>query len=76
MARLYGRARRGQRATGAVPKNYGESVTLIGAIDEQDAFGLVEVTGKKLADATASGKPGTLEIIEAEIYAPLTVSKR
>ena len=34
LARLYGRARRGQRATGAIPKNYGESVTLIGAIDQ------------------------------------------
>lgn len=51
-------------------------IELIGAIDEKDAFGLVEVTGQKLADATASGKPGTLEIIEAEIYAPITVSKR
>lgn len=33
MARYYGRALRGQRAHGAVPKNYGQSVTLIGAID-------------------------------------------
>lgn len=79
----------GQEAwSGATPKSLGyvtlplksmsgQSVRLelIGAIDEQDAFGLVEVTGKKLADATASSKPGTLEIIEAEIYAPLTVAK-
>ena len=75
--------------SGATPKSLGyvtlplkatsgQSVRLelIGAIEEQDAFGLVEVTGKKLADATASGKPGTLEIIEAEIYAPLTGAKR
>lgn len=80
----------GQEAwSGATPKSLGyvtlplkplsgQSVRLelVGAIDEKDAFGLVEVTGQKLADATASGKPGTLEIIEAEIYAPLTVSKR
>ena len=51
-------------------------IELVGAIEEKDAFGLVEVTGQKLADATASNKPGTLEIIEAEIYAPLTLSKR
>lgn len=35
LAKNYGRAPRGQRAVGAVPKNYGQSVTLIGAIDAQ-----------------------------------------
>ncbi len=33
LARRYGRARGGMRAVGNVPKNYGESVSLIGAID-------------------------------------------
>lgn len=33
LARRYGRARGGRRAVGAVPKNYGENVSLIGAID-------------------------------------------
>ena len=34
LARRYGRAQGGRRAVGAVPKNYGESVSLIGAIDK------------------------------------------
>lgn len=51
-------------------------IELVGAIDEKDAFGIVEVTGQKLADVTASGKSGTLEIIEAEIYEPLSVSMK
>jgi hypothetical protein len=33
LASRYGRARGGNRAVGNVPKNYGESVSLIGAID-------------------------------------------
>lgn len=45
LARLYGRARRGQRATGAVPKNYGESVTLIGAIDRNGLFASLTFRG-------------------------------
>jgi len=35
LARRYGRARAGRRAVGSVPKNYGESVSLIGALDER-----------------------------------------
>jgi transposase len=34
LARRYGRAKAGDRAVGSVPKNYGESVSLIGAIDD------------------------------------------
>ena len=34
MARRYGRARRGLRAVGRVPKNYGAGVTIIGAMDK------------------------------------------
>lgn len=45
LARLYGRARRGQRARGAVPKNYGESVTLIGAIDQNGLFASLTFRG-------------------------------
>jgi hypothetical protein len=46
-------------------------IELDGVVDEQDAFGLVEVTGKKLGDANERGAKGTLEIIEAETYEPL-----
>jgi transposase len=45
LARLYGRARRGQRARGAVPKNYGESVTLIGALDRNGLFASLSFRG-------------------------------
>ena len=47
-------------------------IELVGAIDDQDAFGLVEVAGKKLE--AGGGAKGALEIIEAEIYEPLTVA--
>lgn len=45
MARNYGRAPRGARAIGAVPKNYGESVTLIGAIDHDGLFATLSFRG-------------------------------
>lgn len=35
LTRSYGRARQGKRAVGAVPKNYGQSVTLIGALSRE-----------------------------------------
>ena len=35
LTRSYGRARGGKRAVGAVPKNYGQSVTLIGALSRE-----------------------------------------
>jgi hypothetical protein len=41
---------------------------LVGAIDDQDAFGMVEVAGKKRPDTADFGTPGVLEIMEAEIY--------
>ncbi|MFT4177082.1 MAG: DUF4982 domain-containing protein [Luteolibacter sp.] len=52
-------------------------IELVGTIDVKDGFGLVEVTGKKLEDVTnSSNDRGTLEIIEAEVYEPLTTTKR
>jgi len=45
---------------------------LVGAVDEKDEFGLVEVGGKKLPDSAGKGSSGRLEVIEAEIYEPLT----
>jgi transposase len=60
MTRLYGRARRGQRASGAVPKNYGQSVTLIGAIDEN---GLLATLSFRGATDTAAMKVYVSEIL-------------
>lgn len=51
MARHYGRALRGKRAHGAVPKNYGQSVTLIGAIDHHGL--LATLTFRGAIDTTA-----------------------
>lgn len=39
LTRNYGRARQGKRAVGAVPKNYGQSVTLIGALTRDGILG-------------------------------------
>lgn len=39
MARTYGRARGGNRAVGAVPKNYGKSLSLIGAMSAEGIIG-------------------------------------
>jgi hypothetical protein len=50
-------------------------IELVGAIDDKDAFGMVEVTGKKLPDPAVSAVRGALELIEAEIYEPLNVSR-
>ncbi|MEJ5259566.1 MAG: sugar-binding domain-containing protein [Anaerohalosphaeraceae bacterium] len=51
------------------------TVELTGRPDEQDAFGLVEVTGQKDEAGTetaASSARGTLKILELEIYGPVT----
>ncbi|MGC3991180.1 MAG: DUF4982 domain-containing protein [Chthoniobacteraceae bacterium] len=49
---------------------HGKSVRidLAGAVVNQDKFGLVEVSGKKLTEGSAKG---SLEVIEAEAYEPL-----
>lgn len=50
-------------------------VALAGVAEEKDAFsGVVEVTGRKLEDAEAGGGPGSLGVIEAEVYEPMTQS--
>lgn len=51
-------------------------IELTGDIDEKDGFGMVEVTGQKLADTKTGGKSGALQIIDAEIYGPLRQSAR
>ena len=47
-------------------------IALVGAIDDKDGFGMVEVTGKKLDDTKGGGGKGNLEIVEVEIYEPFT----
>lgn len=46
-------------------------IELIGAIEDKDAFGMVEVTGKKLSDLGRLGVRGALEVVEAEVYEDL-----
>mgnify|MGYP003329155804 CR=1 FL=1 len=46
-------------------------IALAGAIQDKDAFNIVEVTGKKLPDAEKMDSKGALEIIEAEFYEPM-----
>ena len=43
-------------------------IELVGAIEDKDEFGLVEVAGKKLSNTSGKNSSGRLEIIEAEIY--------
>jgi transposase len=45
MTRLYGRAPRGARAVGSVPKNYGSNVTIIGALGVSGLEALMTVEG-------------------------------
>lgn len=45
-------------------------VELTGDTEDGDAFGMVEVTGKKLPDASDGDSSNLLEIIETEIYGP------
>ncbi len=50
-------------------------IELVGTIEEKDGFGMVEVTGQKLADTAGQGTRGALEVIEAEIYGPPAPTK-
>lgn len=45
MTRLYGRAARGERATGSTPINYGENITLIGALGSGGLEALLWIEG-------------------------------
>jgi transposase len=64
MARHYGRAKRGHRAIGTVPKNYGLSVTLIGAID---AHGLVATLSFRGATDTSAMTVYLKEVLLPEL---------
>jgi len=45
MARRYGRARRGRRAVGRIPKNYGAGISIIGAMDESGLIASLSFRG-------------------------------
>jgi transposase len=45
MTRRYGRAPRGQRVVGHVPRNHGPNVTLVAALDQAGLLGELTITG-------------------------------
>lgn len=45
MTRLYGRAPRGQRVVGSAPQNYGENITMLGALSAAGLSALMTVNG-------------------------------
>lgn len=45
MTRLYGRAPRGERALGSAPQNYGENITMLGALSATGLSALMTVNG-------------------------------
>ena len=45
LARMFGRAYGGQRANGNVPKNYGQSITVLGAMNRDGRMATLEVRG-------------------------------
>jgi hypothetical protein len=45
MTRLYGRAPKGERVVGTVPQNYGQHVTLLGALGAQGLHAVMTVEG-------------------------------
>ena len=51
MTRRYGRAKRGQRVTGQVPRNPGPNVTLLAAMDQEGLLGELTITGAVDGDA-------------------------
>lgn len=51
MTRRYGRAKRGQRVAGQVPRNPGPNVTLLAALDREGLLGELTITGAVDGDA-------------------------
>ena len=51
MTRRYGRAKRGQRVAGQVPRNPGPNVTLLAAMDQEGLLGELTITGATDGDA-------------------------
>jgi transposase len=45
MTRLYGRAPRGERVVGSAPQNYGENITMLGALSASGLCALMTVDG-------------------------------
>ena len=45
MTRRYGRAKRGERVVGQVPRNHGPNVTLLAALDQEGWLGELTITG-------------------------------
>jgi transposase len=59
MTRLYGRAPKGERVVGTVPQNYGQNVTMLGALSVQGLQAVMTVDGPMdTAVFRASVKPG------------------
>jgi len=54
MTRLYGRAPRGQRVVGSAPQNYGENITMLGALSAQGLSALMTVDGATDSDVFAA----------------------
>ena len=50
LTRLFGRAPRGERVVDAVPQNYGENVTMLGALSLQGVEALMTVNGATDSD--------------------------
>jgi transposase len=50
MTRLYGRAPAGERVVGSVPQNYGQSVTMLGALSVHGLRAVMTVAGATDAD--------------------------
>ncbi len=77
MTRFYGRAPRGERVTGSAPQNYGENLTMLGALSARGLEALMTVDGatdgevftafvrEVLAPTLAAGDIGVLDNLGA-----------
>jgi transposase len=54
MTRLYGRAPRGERALGSTPQNYGENITMLGALSAVGLEAMMTVNGATDAEVFAA----------------------